>query len=48
MTRYWQFQAESEHVPEDAKDESAVVADAIDPVNKVMFHFNDKLYFWGI
>ena len=40
--------AESEDVPEEEEAESAVIADPLSPVNTVMFHFNDKLYFWGI
>jgi len=31
-----------------AEEESPRIADPIAPVNKVMYHFNDKLYFWAI
>ena len=41
-------QTESEYVPEEGEAESAVIADPLAPVNIVMFHFNDKLYFWGV
>ena len=37
-----------EYVPEEGGAESAVIADPLAPINTVMFHFNDKLYFWGI
>jgi phospholipid-binding lipoprotein MlaA len=38
---------ESENVPEEL-EEAAQIPDPLAPVNKVMFHFNDKLYFWGL
>jgi phospholipid-binding lipoprotein MlaA len=38
---------ESENVPEEF-EEAAQIPDPLAPVNKVMFHFNDKLYFWGL
>jgi len=41
-------QAESENVPEEEEAESPTIADPLAPINKVMFQFNDKLYFWGI
>lgn len=37
-----------ENVPENNEAEEQQIADPLAPVNKVMFHFNDKLYFWGI
>jgi phospholipid-binding lipoprotein MlaA len=41
-------QVEDEKVSEDAQAEGPQIADPLAPVNRVMFHFNDKLYFWGI
>lgn len=41
-------QAEGEYVPEEGQAEAPQIADPLAPVNKVMYHFNDKLYFWGI
>ena len=36
-----------EEYPEDIKDEkAATIADPLEPFNRAMFHFNDKLYFW--
>ncbi|MRR05538.1 MAG: VacJ family lipoprotein [Deltaproteobacteria bacterium] len=34
-------------MPEEV-DEAVTIADPIEPWNRVMFHFNDKLYFWGL
>jgi len=31
---------------EDTKEEVVHVADPLSPLNRAMFHFNDKLYFW--
>jgi len=36
-----------EVMPEEA-DEAVTIADPIEPWNRFMFHFNDKLYFWGL
>lgn len=33
---------------EEAEEETAQVPDPLAPVNKVMFEFNDKLYFWAL
>lgn len=39
---------ESESVSEADQGESLQIADPLAPVNKAVFYFNDKLYFWGI
>ncbi|HTZ17846.1 MAG TPA: VacJ family lipoprotein [Dissulfurispiraceae bacterium] len=39
------IESESENIPEESEAE---IADPLAPVNKVMFEFNDRLYFWGI
>ena len=31
---------------EDDTDESKAIADPLEPVNRIFFHFNDKLYYW--
>jgi phospholipid-binding lipoprotein MlaA len=41
-------QAESENGPEEEEAKPPTIADPLVPMNKVMFQFNDKLYFWGI
>ena len=41
-------QAEGEYVPEEGEADAPQIADPLDPVNRVMYHFNDKLYFWGV
>jgi phospholipid-binding lipoprotein MlaA len=41
-------QTESDNVLEREEAESPTIADPLAPMNKVMFQFNDKLYFWGI
>jgi len=33
---------------EEAEEEVQQIPDPLAPVNKVMFHFNDKLYFWAL
>jgi len=38
--------AENNSDSEEAEEETPHIADPLAPVNKVMFHFNDKLYFW--
>ena len=38
--------SENNDVFEEYEEEAARIADPIAPFNKVMFHFNDKLYFW--
>ncbi len=36
-----------EEYPDDIKDEqTATIADPLEPFNRAMYHFNDKLYFW--
>jgi phospholipid-binding lipoprotein MlaA len=36
-----------EEYPGDIKDEeAATIADPLEPFNRAMYHFNDKLYFW--
>ena len=39
---------ESENFNEEAEEEVQQIPDPLAPVNKVMFHFNDKLYFWAL
>jgi phospholipid-binding lipoprotein MlaA len=39
---------EGENVSEENQTEAPQIADPLAPVNKAMFYFNDKLYFWGI
>lgn len=40
-----EVQAESGKWPE-GEDDMDVIADPLEPINRVFFHFNDKLYFW--
>ena len=35
-----------DYVEEEKTPEKAVIADPLEPFNRAMFHFNDKLYFW--
>lgn len=37
---------EEELFDEDLEEEVPEIADPIEPINRVMFHINDKLYFW--
>lgn len=39
---------ESKNVTEEAEEEIPQISDPLAPLNKVMYHFNDKLYFWGL
>jgi phospholipid-binding lipoprotein MlaA len=39
---------ESKNLNEEAEEEVQQIPDPIAPVNKVMFHVNDKLYFWAL
>lgn len=39
---------ESENFYEEAEEEIQQIPDPLAPVNKVMFHVNDKLYFWAL
>ncbi len=41
-------QVEGENVSEEGQAEAPQIADPLAPVNRVMYHLNDKLYFWGI
>ena len=36
----------SDYVPEEGEEAPATIADPLEPVNRAMYHFNDKLYFW--
>jgi phospholipid-binding lipoprotein MlaA len=38
--------AEEENWEEDDMDEFKAIADPLEPVNRIFFHFNDKLYYW--
>ena len=41
--------ADDENFNEDeAAGEEAQIADPIEPLNRAMYHFNDKLYFWAL
>lgn len=35
-----------DYLDEEGEQESVAVADPLEPFNRAMFHFNDKLYFW--
>jgi phospholipid-binding lipoprotein MlaA len=39
---------ESEDLDGEAEEEVQQIPDPLAPLNKVMFHFNDKLYFWAL
>jgi len=43
-----QTDAASEEVIPEVVVEEVTIADPIEPWNRLMFHFNDKLYFWGL
>jgi len=38
--------AEKTYVPDESEKETPQIFDPLAPVNKIMFHVNDKLYFW--
>jgi phospholipid-binding lipoprotein MlaA len=38
--------AENTYVPDESEKETPQILDPLAPVNRVMFHVNDKLYFW--
>lgn len=40
--------SETKEVAEEVEEETPHVADPLAPVNKLMFHVNDKLYFWVV
>jgi phospholipid-binding lipoprotein MlaA len=35
-----------DYVEEEGQEEKAGIADPLEPFNRAMYHFNDKLYFW--
>src|SRR5512139_672056 len=35
-----------DYVEEEGQERAPTVPDPLEPFNRVMFHFNDKLYFW--
>jgi phospholipid-binding lipoprotein MlaA len=37
-----------DYVEEEKTPEKAGIADPLEPFNRAMFHFNDKLYFWAL
>lgn len=39
---------ESKNVTEEVEEEAPQIPDPLAPLNKVMYHFNDKLYFWAL
>lgn len=39
---------ESRNLNEEVEEETQQIPDPFAPVNKVIFHFNDKLYFWAL
>ena len=38
--------AEEEHIPDEYENGSPQIFDPLAPVNRAVYHFNDKLYFW--
>jgi len=36
----------SDYIPEEGEEAPATIADPLEPFNRSMYHFNDKLYFW--
>jgi len=43
----WLLEEDDAFEDEDwSDDELSIVADPLEPINRVFFHFNDKLYFW--
>ncbi len=41
-------QVGGENISEEGQAETPQIADPLAPVNRVMYHFNDKFYFWGL
>ena len=41
-------QYEDDYMDDDAEGEKTAIADPIEPFNRAMYHFNDKLYFWAL
>ncbi len=39
-------EGEGEYVPEEEEAPAPTIADPLEPFNRAMYHFNDKLYFW--
>jgi phospholipid-binding lipoprotein MlaA len=37
-----------EHIEKPDEEESAEICDPFAPINEAVFHFNDKLYYWGL
>ncbi len=37
---------EKTEAPPESDDRQEMIADPLEPINRVFFHFNDKLYFW--
>jgi len=37
---------ESDYVPEEREPPAESISDPLEPFNRAMYHFNDKLYFW--
>jgi phospholipid-binding lipoprotein MlaA len=37
-----------DYMDDDAEREKIAIADPIEPFNRAMYHFNDKLYFWAL
>ena len=40
------YDASADYVEEAGDQEKARIADPLEPFNRAMYHFNDKLYFW--
>lgn len=40
--------SEDDYMDDTADEEKAALADPIEPFNRAMYHFNDKLYFWAL
>jgi phospholipid-binding lipoprotein MlaA len=40
--------AKSKNVTEEVEEETPRIRDPLAPLNKAMYHFNDKLYFWAL
>jgi phospholipid-binding lipoprotein MlaA len=36
----------SDYVPEEGENGTVTISDPLEPFNRAMYHFNDKLYFW--
>jgi phospholipid-binding lipoprotein MlaA len=41
-------QVDTNYMEDPFRAEPATIADPLEPVNRFFFHFNDKLYFWGL